>query len=119
MGGGTDSNFIYKGIDAENIAAVIPHGWLAAQPYSDCKFSNATLESINFKPKKSTRCASLGGVTDSHSICKEIDAEDARTTTPRGWLASIDSVPTLNVPFTMQVCSLEEINKICKFGRSN
>ncbi len=41
-----------------------------------CNFVEETLESINSKPKKSTRSARLGGGTDSESICKAVDDED-------------------------------------------
>ncbi len=48
-----------------------------------------------------TRSARLRGGADSHSICKEIDAEDVGAMTPYGLPAAMDSAPTPNATSPM------------------
>ncbi len=90
--------------------------WLAGchgfSPYSKCNFSNATLQSINSKPTKSSKICKLGGWTDSVSICKEIDVEDVGAKRPCGRPAAMDSARNPNAFSLMQLCNQSTINQL-------
>ncbi len=70
-------------------------------------------------PRNQAKSASSSGGAHSDSICKDIGTENAVAMTLSGWLAVMDSAPTLNATPSMIIWNQSILNQKIKQDLKN